>query len=232
MKIYIDESGDLGFKFSTTHKGSSKYFVACGIALPDSGLKAFRRIVTRYYGKYSIDRSHEVKGTQIINDRWAYIEEQILNFKHFQKQAKVVAIVIDKRNFKSSQPSKYIDKESTRHSKVVTKTYRKVNNLVYHKALIETIFNLLTQQQQDYHILIDQKTTKQRSANTIINSVMMRRWFDTQLKGKFRLDRLESHRRNSLILTDWLTHAVWKKYEHRTQHFVNSGKIYDKIIEI
>jgi len=42
--IFIDESGDLGFSKS---KGSSKYFVLCGIVTENNTAKTIRKIVRK-----------------------------------------------------------------------------------------------------------------------------------------------------------------------------------------
>ena len=63
VKAYIDESGDLGFKFSApyNHGGSSRYLTISYLIFPENKIHLPKRIAKDIYLKFHFNVSSEIK---------------------------------------------------------------------------------------------------------------------------------------------------------------------------
>jgi hypothetical protein len=64
MKIFIDESGDLGWTLDKPNRkgGSSRYITLTGILIADEDEKYINRFISDIYKKYNLTPNIEKKG--------------------------------------------------------------------------------------------------------------------------------------------------------------------------
>ena len=80
MIVYIDESGDLGWKLHLPyrHGGSSKYLTISFLLVPSLKKKYSKRIVKKLYTKFRIDPNHEIKGADLDEEQRDFLTDEIV----------------------------------------------------------------------------------------------------------------------------------------------------------
>lgn len=99
MKIYIDESGDLGWKFDKPNRygGSSKFITITGIVISNEEEKYISRFISEIYKKYNLTPNIEKKGANFLPEHCAFITSQVTN-KIIAKSSsfKIISITVNK----------------------------------------------------------------------------------------------------------------------------------------
>lgn len=79
MNIYIDESGDLGWKLDkpNRHGGSSRFITISGIIISKDEEKYVSRFITDIYKKYSLTPNIEKKGANFLPQHSSFITSHL-----------------------------------------------------------------------------------------------------------------------------------------------------------
>ncbi|WP_456314152.1 DUF3800 domain-containing protein [Pseudomonas shirazensis] len=112
MKIYIDESSDLGWKLDKPNRngGSSKFITITGILISKDEEKYISRFISDIYKKYHLTPNIEKKGANFLPEHSSFITSQ-LNNKLISKSNsfKIISITVNKAKvFESLKKDKNI----------------------------------------------------------------------------------------------------------------------------
>ncbi|MEN2400918.1 DUF3800 domain-containing protein [Flavobacterium sp. MC2016-06] len=194
MKIYIDESGDLGWTLDkpNRHGGSSKYITITAIIIADDEEKYISRFISYIYKKYNLTPNIEKKGANFIAEHSSYITSQITN-KIINKSIsfKIISITVNKAK--------------------VYDSLRKDKNIFYNYVL-----GLLLKpeiiQHNNVEIVLDKRTIKVSHGESFPDYIKTEVWgqgLDINISCEF----LESTKNKMIWFADWYANFIWRKHE-------------------
>lgn len=214
MKIYIDESGDLGWKLDkpNRHGGSSKYITITGIIISKDEEKYISRFISDIYKKYNLTPNIEKKGANFIPDHSFFITSQLTN-KIINKSDsfKIISITVNKCN--------------------VFESLRKDKNIFYNYVL-----GLLLKPEiiklESAEIVLDKRTIKVSHGESFPDYIKTEIWgagYDINITCEF----LESTNNKMIWFADWYANFIWRKHEDNEASSYDQLKIFnnDKFIE-
>jgi hypothetical protein len=78
-KLYLDESGDLGWKFTAPYRngGSSRFLTIAYIIIPAANHAICNRVVKNVYLKFGVNPKKELKATHLKLSQKIWVAEQI-----------------------------------------------------------------------------------------------------------------------------------------------------------
>lgn len=194
MKIYIDESGDLGWKFDKPNRdgGSSRFITITGIIISKDEEKYISRFISDIYKKYNLTPNIEKKGANFISEHSSFITSQLTN-KIINKSAsfKIISITVNK-------------------SKVYG-ALRKDKNIFYNYVL-----GLLLKpeiiQLDNAEIVLDKRTIKVSHGESFPDYIKTEIWgqgIDIDISCEF----LESTNNKMIWFADWYANFIWRNHE-------------------
>ena len=190
--IYLDESGDLGFK-----KSSSNWFLFTIAMISESRSleqvvkKVWRPLKKKYKKLGELHASHEKDSTRI----------RLLRHIGEIPDLKILCIVLNKRKV-------YVDLQNQK-------------NYLYNytaNVLLDRMFNKdILKPKEPIHLYIDRKDTKKQLRENFINylttSMIKKR------EGNFKIELHSSHENKSLQAVDFISWAIFRKYEYGDYQF-------------
>jgi hypothetical protein len=194
MKIYIDESGDLGWTLDkpNRHGGSSKYITITGIVISRDEEKYISRFISDIYTKYHLTPNIEKKGANFTSEHSSFITSQ-LNNKIFNKSNsfKIISITVNKAK--------------------VFESLMKDKNIFYNYVL-----GLLLKPEIVLHntveIVLDKRTIKVSHGQSFPDYIITEIWgqgLDVGISCEF----LESTNNKMIWFADWYANFIWRNHE-------------------
>jgi hypothetical protein len=194
MKIYIDESGDLGWKLDKPNRygGSSKFITITGIIIARDEEKYISRFISDIYKKYNLTPNIEKKGANFIAEHSSFITSQ-LNNKIFSKSTsfRIISITVNKSK--------------------VFESLRKDKNIFYNYVL-----GLLLKpeiiQLDNVEIILDKRTIKVSHGESFPDYIKTEIWgqgLDINISCEF----LESTNNKMIWFADWYANFIWRNHE-------------------
>ena len=103
MKVYLDESGDLGFNFRKPFRkgGSSRYLTIAFLLVPKDLSPLPKRIVKSLYRRKKRSPQNELKGGQLTVDEEVFFAGKTVKLLSKYPHVKVLAITVNKRKVKA-----------------------------------------------------------------------------------------------------------------------------------
>ncbi len=199
--IFLDESGDLGFS-----KNSSKWFMIT-IAISEDK-KCFERVVKKVWRL--LQKKHKHLGELHASHEKDITRTRILNMLAVC-DIKVMAIILNKE-------------------KVHIELKNQKNYLYNHAAniLLENLHNKdIIQAGEGIDLVVDRKDTKKSLQENFVN--FLTESMSKRRKEKFEITLNASHEDKSLQAVDFISWAIFKKYEHGDFEFYEIIK--NKIID-
>ena len=200
--IFLDESGDLGFK-----KTSSKWFLFT-IAIV-SEPRALERVVNKVWR--SLKKKHKRLGELHAYHEKDITRERMLKYINEIKDLKILCVVLNKEKV-------YIDLQNQKNY-----LYNYTANILLERLHTKEIVPA----GEPIHLYIDRKDTKKYLRENFIN------YLSNSMK-KRRVDRFEiklhaSHENKSLQAIDFISWAIFRKYEKGDYKFYDIIK--NKIVD-
>lgn len=98
--IYLDESGDLGWKFDAPYRkgGSSRYLTISALCVPTEKKHLPKRVIKRLYDKFNKATNDELKWAAMNSDERKYFAEQAHKLCLNHSDISFRAIVVKKEN--------------------------------------------------------------------------------------------------------------------------------------
>ncbi|MFT3676514.1 MAG: DUF3800 domain-containing protein [Chitinophagaceae bacterium] len=193
-EVFLDESGDLGWKFSHPYRqgGSSRFITIGFLCCPVSLSPVSKRLVRDFYKRFDLPTEKEIKATQLKAHHKDFICEETVSTMTEYPQFHLGAITTSKENV----PLPVRSDPNTLYNYVIGQSVRP--RVQDHKA------SLITR---------DNRTVKPASDNSCIDYLKTLAFLHFQ-KSVILIDNpVHSHTNSSIIFIDWITHFIWAAYE-------------------
>lgn len=201
--IFLDESGDLGFK-----KTSSKWFIFT-IAMT-SGSRSLERVVKKIWRP--MKKKHKRLGELHASREKGATRKRMLARLNELEDLKVLCVILNKKKV-------YVDLQNQKNY-----LYNYTANILLDRLHKSGAIGA----KESLHLFIDRKDTKKRLRENFINYLT-----DSMKKrrdGIFTVELHSSHENKSLQAVDFISWAIFRKYEHGDYEFyeIIKNKITDE----
>ncbi|MBF0330240.1 MAG: DUF3800 domain-containing protein [Nitrospirae bacterium] len=192
MHIYLDESGDLGWKFDAPYRkgGSSRYLVLAFLFLPIEHKHKPRNIIRELYSVHKWKT--EKKASYATLNQKTFFCNRVVTLLKTHPDIKIDAIIAYKEKVQI-----HIRNDSN-------KLYNYMSGLV--------IPNYIGMKEK-VSFIPDQRSVKVKSGNSLADYLQIKIWFDHDLKTTIKCIPCESHFNYNLQFTDWIAHCIWTHFE-------------------
>jgi hypothetical protein len=192
MQVYLDESGDTGWKFSSPYRagGSSRFLCLALMFFPKHHRKAPKRIISDLYKKYgwtsekkssSASKSQKLEFSTALNAMMGQFAD-----------IKIDCIVVKKENV---QP--HIRSDSN-----------KLYNYMCKLVTCDHVHAI-----GDFEFIPDKRSIKVESGNSLSDYLQTVFWFECKTKTKLVNNPQESEKNYNLQFVDWIANCVWAHFE-------------------
>jgi len=194
--LYIDESGDLGFKFGSPYQkgGSSRYFTIAGMIIPSDKKHLPKRIVKKIYELRGQKSSKEIKGSDLTLEEKLLFAERVVDFKIKSPFIQIFSMTAKKRN--------------------VMQHLRADPNLLYN-YMTKLLFAGRIPPSGHLYFTPDPRTIKLKSGyelHTYLKGVI---WYEYNSKAVLTLKNHCSHNNLNLQFIDIVANIVWSHFERQ-----------------
>jgi hypothetical protein len=201
--IFLDESGDLGFK-----KTSSKWFLFT-IALTNDA-RALERVVKRVW--QPLKKKHKKLGELHASHEKDSTRRRVLQRLSDVKDLKVLCVMLNKKKV-------YVDLQNQKNY-----LYNYTANILLDRLHTKGVLT----PKEPIHLFVDRKDTKKRLRENFISYLT-----DSMKKrrdGSFVVELHSSHENKSLQAVDFISWAIFRKYEQGDYEFyeIIKSKITDE----
>lgn len=184
--IFLDESGDLGFK-----KSSSKWFLFT-IAMTNEA-RALERAVKKVWRP--LKRKHKKLGELHASHEKDITRKRVLRHLSEVADFKVLCVILNKQKV-------YVDLQNQKNY-----LYNYTANILLDRLHTKEVL----EPKESVHLFVDRKDTKKRLRENFIDyltsSMKKRR------DGQFAVELHSSHENKSLQAVDFISWAIFRKYE-------------------
>ena len=193
MKIYIDESGDLGWTLNKPNRngGSSKFITITGIVINNEEEKYISRFIADIYKKYNLTTNVEKKGANFVPEHCHYITNQINKIISKSDSFKIISITVNKLK--------------------VFDSLRKDKNIFYNYVLGLLLKSEIVQH-NDVEIILDKRTIKVSHGESFPDYIKTEIW-GQGLDINISCDFVESTKNKMIWFADWYANFIWRKHE-------------------
>lgn len=193
-KVFLDESGDLGFKFDAPYRagGSSRYLTIGYLIVPDASSHIPKRLVKDVYNKLKLVRGTEVKGATLDNEQKKAISKLTVNMLNKNPEFVLGAITVQKEKVFS-----HITKDP---------------NILYNYLIRRSILYKIDKSPQA-RIIRDNRSVKVVNGKSCIDYLQTTLWFDHGSETQLYDHPTQSHTSLNIIFIDWITNIIWSHYE-------------------
>jgi len=201
MKVYLDESGDLGFNFNKPYRegGSSHYLTIAFLLIPRNLSNLPKRIAKELYRKRKKSLKKELKGFQLTSDEKVFITNRVIKLLIKNPSIEIFTITVDKTRVKSH--------------------IRQDPNKLYN-YMIGLVLPSRINKHSRVTFIPDKRSIKVESGNSLADYLQIKLWFELDTKTTIDNKPLESHMSLNLLFIDWISHIIWSRYEdHETKAY-------------
>lgn len=184
--IFLDESGDLGFK-----KKSSKWFLFT-IAIVDD-YRALEKIVKKVWKP--LKKKHKKLSELHAYHEDAITRKRLLRMADALRDLKIMCTVLEKKKI-------HIDLQNQKQY-LYTYTANVLLENLYGKKILR--------KGEPIHLFVDRKETKKKLRTDFIN--YLTESVEGKHEGKFSVILHSSHENKSLQAVDFISWAIFRKYE-------------------
>lgn len=200
--IFLDESGDLGFK-----KTSSKWFIFT-IAIV-SNPRSLEKVVKKVWR--SLRKKHKHLGELHASKEKDVTRRRMLKILSESEDLSVMCVILNKKKV-------YVDLQNQKNS-----LYNFTANI-----LLDRLHNRkIVSSSEPIHLYIDRKDTKKRLRENFIRYLTGS--MENRRNGKFKVELHSSYENKALQAVDFISWAVFRKYEKGDYEFYEIIK--NKIID-
>ena len=195
MQVFLDESGDLGWKLGSPYLqgGSSQFFTLALLVVDSDTGKYPKRLVKKLRKKYGMRSSREIKGSGLTPNQLVYFCEEVRKLRARHPTVEVETITVMKRNVQAH--------------------IRADSNKLYN-YMINLCLPDLVQGESEVQFIPDPRTIKVASGNSMIDYLQTQLWFERGVETKLVQRAFESHQNLNLQFIDVIAHVVWSYHEN------------------
>lgn len=196
MNVYLDESGDLGWRLDKPyrHGGSSKFMTIAFVACPPEKKHLLRRIVVDVYRRTKCDPKTELKGSSLSIEDKCFFAEKVRKLVSMNPDIIIGAITVNK-------------------SKVLAHIRNDANKL--YNYMIRLAVLPAIKREPIVNLIRDNKTVKVKSGNSLIDYLQTTIWFELGSPTKIIDIPSDSKKVKNLIFIDWMNNLIWGNYEDK-----------------
>jgi len=194
MQVFLDESGDLGWKFDKQFRegGSSRYLTLAFMFLPFEQREKPKQIIRDLYNRFKW--SSEKKAAKATPNQKNLFCEKAAELLSGNTDIKIDVITAMKQNV----------------SEHIRLDPNKLYNYMAGLVLPEYIQNV-----GEVEFIPDERTVKVRSGNSLVDYLQTKMWFELNSSTVIKNNPGRSHQQYNLQFVDWIAHCMWIKYENR-----------------
>ncbi|WP_299548492.1 DUF3800 domain-containing protein [Seonamhaeicola sp.] len=205
MKLYLDESGDLGWVFDRPNRngGSSRYITMSGVLISDEDHKYVTRFLSDIYKKYNLTPGIEKKGANFVSEHARFITSQLNRIIKKSKSFRIISITVYKPN--------------------VFDALRRDNNIFYNYVL-GLLLRSHVINYDSIEIFIDKRTIKVSHGESFPDYIKTQVWGDGH-NVNIDCSFVDSSKNKMIWFADWYSNFVWRYYENEdssSYEFLNS----------
>jgi hypothetical protein len=192
MRVYLDESGCLGFNFSKPYLkgGSSRYLCLAFLFVPPENYKVPSALIASLYKKYGW--KNEKKAASASELQKKEFAALVVKMKAENPLVKIDCIVVKKEKI---QPHIITDAS-------------KIYNYMCKLVVLGHVKKL-----PSFEFIPDKMGIKVKSGNALPDYLKQTLWFEHDSNCEIIYDPQESHKNYNLQFVDWMAHIVWSSYE-------------------
>ena len=192
--IYLDESGDLGWKFNAPyrHGGSSRYLTITCLITPKDKRDLSKRIIRKIYKKFGWNTKVEKKWSQMDSAERDYFAKRALALRQKHPDIKYFSMTVKKENV---QPHIRLDPN---------KLYNYMTGLL----LIEEMSHF-----SHVEFYPDPRSVKVESGNSMHDYLQTQLWFDKNAATILTTTPVESSSNLNVQFADMLSGVVQGHFE-------------------
>ena len=190
--IFLDESGELGFKNS-----SSKYFVITLLSCDEGELYSLRRIIKKVRQKLikkKLRKYPEIKG----NNSTDKIREEVLS-RFVKTNSEIFVIILEK-----SKVYEYLKNKKN-------KLYNYISNLILNECSLD----------DNYVSLVVDKSKTNRSLREDFDNYIRKNLNQKNQSCKLIIKHENSQKEACLQVLDFVSWAIFRNYEYNDSHFMD-----------
>lgn len=191
---YLDESGDLGFKFTAPYRngGSSRHLTIAFFICPSNKKHLLKRLVVKIYKKYKFEPSSEIKGSSLTLTIKEAIATNIVDLLNKNPDISIHSITAKKEN-------------------TPVRIQTDANLLYYYMMRIALLSHI-----DGYPILNlirDNRSVKTKSSKSLLDYLQMTLLFEHNSSTTIYDIPMDSKQVKNLMLADWLNNIIFGHYE-------------------
>ncbi len=195
ISVYLDESGDLGWKFDHPYRngGSSRYLTIAAILIHPDKRKHLKRVMKRLYVKTKTPPEQEVKWASLTEEHRLWIANKLVDFqiKH-GNDVKYLSITVKKEK--------------------VMEHIRKDPNKLYN-YMIKLLLTEEFAKYSDVFFHVDQRAIKVKSGNSMHDYLQTVLWFDLGSETIIKTSQCDSKQYLCIQLADIFSGIVQNHFE-------------------
>ncbi len=194
--IYLDESGDLGFKFDAPYRagGSSRHLTLGAVICSDDANKHIKRFITKFYEARGVAAGHELKWVELLPaDRMDFATRavQLSNLHATISYAAITAYKPQVLDHIRTDPNKL---------------YNYMTGLLLLPVM---------RRFDEVSLVSDARSVKVKSGNSIHDYLQTKLWFDEGVATRLTSHPMDSVNCRPLHFTDYLCGAFQSFHEDR-----------------
>lgn len=192
--VYLDESGDLGWKFNAPYRqgGSSRYITIGYLVNPITHCNIPKRLVKDFYKHFHFNPQKEIKASDLKAHHKEFICHQTVNMMRKYPDFILGAITAKKE--------------------AVNAAFRTDGNTLYNYMMGECLLDHI-ESHETSKISRDNRSVKVLSGSSCIDYLQTLTFYHRMKKAVLKDNPTDSHTDDGIIFIDWITNIVWSKYE-------------------
>lgn len=201
MFVFLDEAGDLGFKFDAPYMrgGSSRFLTLTCLFVPKNKKHFPKRVIKSLYSKFRWSSSEEVKSSEMTKNQKICFCNLALSLFQNNKDIQVHAITVKKEN--------------------VQRHIQADGNILYNYMT-----NLCAMDEIKKHASVtlypDKKSIKVKSGNSLTEYLKTKLWFEHNVSTQLEVSPADSSQSRNIQFVDILCNCIWRQYEYRDPTFI------------
>lgn len=196
MHVFLDESGDLGFRFGAPFRqgGSSRYLTIAYLLAPQASCKYPKRLSRDFKKQLGLAANQELKGTLLSDAELIEFATRTSAMCRSHPECQPKAITVKKRNVVAG----------------ISRDPNKLYNWMIRLSLLKAIEN-----EPRVILTPDPRTIKVKSGNSMVDYLQMVLTFEMGSQTVLIEEPSESHQSLNLQFADVLCYTTWRHYELR-----------------
>lgn len=194
INIYLDESGDLGWKFEHPYLlgGSSRFLTIASLTVPKEQKDAPKRVIKRLYRKHKWNPCQEKKWTEMSLPERVSFAEAASRLIVREPGTSYYAITVQKEN--------------------VAAHIRRDQNKLYNYMIQLSLLDEMARH-ESVTFIPDPRTIKVASGNSLHDYLVIKLWFEKGVETELHTTPIDSSQSLSIQFADMLSGLVQSHFE-------------------